>query len=162
MLDQGLGAWPSRRARMTPDKPALVQAGRVTTYAELEHRSTRLALGLRRLGVSRADRVAFLGLNCVELVETMFAVAKLGAVFLPVNTRLAPPELEYVLADSGARLMLGEAGFEQGVRSPEVTAQGLETVCVDGPDDLAALFGSESAVVDEPVVLDDLFMIQYT
>src|SRR6195952_1047217 len=142
MLDQGLGAWPSRRARMTPDKPALVQAGRVTTYAELEHRSTRLALGLRRLGVSRADRVAFLGLNCVELVETMFAVAKLGAVFLPVNTRLAPPELRHVLEDSGARLLIWQAGFDAAVGSPQVAGLELDRVRIDRDDGgLAVLFG---------------------
>ena len=162
MQDQGLGSWPARRARMTPAKPALVQAGRVTTYAELEHRSTRLALGLRRLGVSRADRVAFLGLNCVELVETMFAVAKLGAVFLPVNTRLAPPELRHVLEDSGARLLIWQAGFESGVESAEVAGLGLDRVRIseDG-DSLAQLFGPEGTI-DEPVGLEDLFMIQYT
>ncbi len=163
MLDQGLGSWPARRARMTPDKPALVQAGRVTTYAELEHRSTRLARGLRERGVARGDRVAFLGLNSVELVETMFAVAKLGAVFLPVNTRLAPPELRHVLEDSGARLLIWQAGFESGVESPEVTALGLDEVRIveDGGDSLGLLFGPDGAL-DEPVELDDLFMIQYT
>lgn len=163
MLDQGLGSWPTRRARMTPDKPALVQAGRVTTYAELEHRSSRLALGLRQRGVGRGDRVAFLGLNCVELVETMFAVAKLGAVFLPVNTRLAPPELRHVLEDSGARLLIWQAGFEAGVESPGVADLGLDQVRIDddGGASLALLFGPEGTV-DEPVVLEDLFMIQYT
>ncbi len=167
MLDQGLGSWPARRARMTPDRPALVQAGRVTTYAQLEQRSTRLALGLRERGVTRGDRVAFLGLNCVELVETMFAVAKLGAVFLPVNTRLAPPELCYVLEDSGASLLIWQAGFEAGVDSPEVADLDLERVRIargdagDDGADLTQLFGAEGAI-DEPVGLDDLFMIQYT
>jgi fatty-acyl-CoA synthase len=163
MLDQGLGSWPARRARMTPGKPALVQAGRVTTYAELEQRSMRLALGLRQRGVSRGDRVAFLGLNCIELVETMFAVAKLGAVFLPVNTRLAPPELRHVLEDSGARLLIWQAGFESGVESPEVAGLGLDRVRIadDGGDSLAELFGPDGTI-DEPVGLDDLFMIQYT
>jgi fatty-acyl-CoA synthase len=162
MLDQGLGSWPARRARMTPDKPALVQAGRATTYAELEHRSTRLATGLRERGVSRGDRVAFLGLNCVELVETMFAVAKLGAVFLPVNTRLAPPELRHVLEDSGARLLIWQTGFEAAVESPEVVGLELDRVRVVPDDDgLGLLFGPEGTI-DEPVGLDDLFMIQYT
>jgi fatty-acyl-CoA synthase len=164
MLDQGLGSWPARRARMTPDKPALVQAGRITTYAELEHRSTRLATGLRERGVSRGDRVAFLGLNCVELVETMFAVAKLGAVFLPVNTRLAPPELRHVLEDSGARLLIWQTGFEAAVESPEVADLELDRVRIDRDDggaSLAVLFGSQGTI-DEPVGLDDLFMIQYT
>ncbi len=163
MLDQGLGSWPARRARMTPDKAALVQADRVTTYAELEHRSTRLALGLRQRGVDRGDRVAFLGLNCVELVETMFAVAKLGAVFLPVNTRLAPPELRHVLEDSGARLLIWQAGFEAAVESAEVAELELDRqrIVHDDGASLALLFGPEGTI-EEPVGLDDLFMIQYT
>ncbi len=172
MRDQGLGSWPARRARMTPHKAALVQDGRVTTYAELEHRSTRLALGLRTRGVTRGDRVAFLGLNSVELVETMFAVAKLGAVFLPVNTRLAPPELRHVLVDSGARLLIWTSGFESGVESPEVAALDLDRVRIrtagdtgTGEEDagtLDALHGPDGVSLDEPVALEDLFMIQYT
>ncbi len=164
MRDQGLGSWPARRARMTPDKAALLQAGRVTTYAELEHRSTRLALGLRERGIGRGDRVAFLGLNSVELVETMFAVAKLGAVFLPVNTRLAAPELRHVLSDSGARLLIWAAGFEPEVESPEVAGLELEQVQIsEGPGaGLSTLFAVEDGVLDEPVALEDLFMIQYT
>jgi len=165
MLDQGLGSWPLRRARMTPGKPALVQAGHVTTYAELEHRSTRLALGLRQRGVGRGDRVAFLGLNSVELVETMFAVAKLGAVFLPVNTRLAPPELRHVLEDSGTRLLIWQAGFASAVESPQVAGLALDLFRLEPGDDgagLTTLFGPDDEPIDEPVMLDDLFMIQYT
>jgi fatty-acyl-CoA synthase len=173
MKDQGLGSWPFRRARMTPGKDALVQGDRTRTYAELEHRSTRLALGLRERGVAPGDRVAFLGLNSIELVETMFAVAKLGAVFLPVNTRLAPPELQHVLTDSGAKLLIWQAGFEAGVRSPEVAALDLDAVRIetddndggaDGYEDgasLTALFGRDD-MLDVKVELDDLFMIQYT
>jgi fatty-acyl-CoA synthase len=164
MRDQGVGSWPARRARMTPARAALVQAGRVTTYAELEDRSTRLARGLRERGVGRGDRVAFLGLNSVELVETMFAVAKLGAVFLPVNTRLAPPELRHVLADSGTRMLVWQAGFAAGVESPEVEGLDLDRVRIedDAGSSLAALFGPDGPPLDEPVALEDLFMIQYT
>ena len=163
MRDQGLGSWPARRARMTPDKVALVQGNRSTTYAELEGRATRLALGLRARGINRGDRVAFLGLNSIELVETMFAVAKLGAVFLPVNTRLAPPELYHVLVDSGARLLIWQAGFESGVESAQVAELDIDRVRIvdDGERSLPGLFGDEG-VLDEPVALDDLFMIQYT
>jgi fatty-acyl-CoA synthase len=148
---------------MTPDKPALRRAGRTRTYAELDHRAARLATGLRARGVRRGDRVAFLGLNSIELVETMFAVAKLGAVFLPVNTRLAPPELRYVLANSGARMLMWESGFEAGGESDDVASLGIDRHRVDTDDDagIEKLLGPEE-VVDEPVGPDDLFMIQYT
>src|SRR3954447_9428309 len=114
MRDQGLGSWTRRRARMTPGKTALVQDGRVTTYADLHRASTRVAHGLRGRGVTRGDRVAFLGLNSVELVVAMFAIAKLGAVFVPVNTRLAPAELSHVLEHSGSRLLLVEDALVDG------------------------------------------------
>ena len=109
MRDQGLGSWPRRRARMTPAKPALVQDGDaivVRRARRADHPARARAAGARRR--ARGDRVAFLGLNSIEMVVAMFATARLGAVFVPVNTRLAAPELAYVLEHSGARLLLVE------------------------------------------------------
>ena len=111
MTDSGLGSWPRRRAGMTPDKAALVQDDTITTYAQLNRATARLAHGLRARGVSRGERVAFLGLNSVELVIAMFATAQLGAVFVPLNTRLAPPELSYLIEHSSPRLLLVEDSF---------------------------------------------------
>lgn len=161
MRDQGLGSWPGRRARMTPGKVALIQAGRSRTYAELAENTTRLAHGLAARGVSRGDRVAFLGLNSVELVEMMFATAKLGAVFIPLNTRLAPPETAYILTDSGARLLIWAPGFEQVVSAPELARLPLDLVPAGevGRGGAGAL---PPEPVDEPIGHDDLFMIQYT
>jgi fatty-acyl-CoA synthase len=168
MRDQGLGSWTRRRARMTPDKAALVQDDRTTTYADLHRDATLLAQGLRQRGVGRGDRVAFLGLNSVELVAAMFATAKLAAVFVPVNTRLAPPELAYVLEHSGAGTLLAEDVFAGAVAAPEVAALGLDPVRFSraggrGLDELLA-GSAEGAIeeVDEPVGLNDIFMIQYT
>jgi fatty-acyl-CoA synthase len=149
---------------MTPDKAALVDEGRVTTYAELDRRTTLLAHGLRERGVRRGDRVAYLGLNSVDLVVTMFAVARLGAVFLPLNTRLAPPEVAHILRDSEPRLMLWQAGFEAVGESSDVGDLGIDAVRLDRTDGetLDSLSAAAGAPLDEPVSLDDLFMIQYT
>lgn len=164
MRDQGLGSWTTRRARMTHDRPALVQDGRATTYAELHAASTRLARGLRDRGIARGDRVAFLGLNSVEMVLAMFATAKLGGVFVPVNTRLAPPELAYVLSHSGARLLVVEDTLAAAVSAPAVDELALETVTFarDAGSGLDALLSPDGADLDEDIGLDDLFMIQYT
>ena len=121
MRDQGLGSWTRRRARMTPDKPALVQDGTPMSYGDLDRAATRLAHGLRARGVERGDRVAFLGLNSVEMVVAMFATAKLGAVSVPVNTRLAAPELAYVLEHSGARLLVVEDVLAEPSARPGAT-----------------------------------------
>jgi len=153
---------------MTPGKVALIQAGRSRTYAELAENTTRRAHGLAARGVSRGDRVAFLGQNSVELVETMFATAKLGAVFIPLNTRLAPPETAYILTDSGASLLIWAPGFEHVVSAPELARLPLDLV----PADRVGR-GAPSArqperpepidePIDEPIGHDDLFMIQYT
>ena len=144
---------------MTPAKVALIQASRSRTYAELAENTTQLAHGLAARGVSRGDRVAFLGLNSIELVEVMFATAKLGAVFIPLNTRLAPPETAYILTDSGASLLIWAPGFEQVVGAPELARLPLDLVCAD---EVRRGGASHLRPVDEPVGHDDLFMIQYT
>jgi fatty-acyl-CoA synthase len=167
MNDSGLGSWPRRRSRMTPDATALVQDGVITTYAGLERATARLAGGLRFRGVSRGDRVAFLGLNSVEMVIAVFAIARLGAIFVPVNTRLAPAELAYVLEHSDAGLLLVEDALAAAVEQPSVAAPGLDIVrftraAGSGLDALMAADAEIEIEIDEPIGLDDVFMIQYT
>jgi fatty-acyl-CoA synthase len=158
---------------MTPGQVALIGAGEVRTYAELAENTTRLAHGLAARGVGRGDRVAFLGLNSIELVETMFATAKLGAVFVPLNTRLAPPETAYILADSGAKLLIAAPGFDEVIGAPQVRRLPVDVVPADavrrdgpggpgGPGDPGGRQSGRAAPFDEPVGHDDLFMIQYT
>ncbi len=123
MYDVGIGSWPVRRARMTPDKVALVDRGVSTTYEQLAASTNRLAHGLRALGVRHGDRVAYLGFNATTFVETMFATAKAGGVFIPLNTRLVPPEWAYILVDSGASVLVWDEPF--GDRVDEVL-EGIE------------------------------------
>ena len=106
---EGIGGWVTKRAFLAGDATALVEAGRNTTFNQLDERTDRLARALRGLGVRQGDRVAGLLVNSVAFVETMLAVAKLGAVFVPANTRLAPPEVSYLLADSGADVFVYSA-----------------------------------------------------
>jgi long-chain acyl-CoA synthetase len=90
--------WVARR----PDDPALRWSGGHMTYRELDERSSRLAQALRAEGVGPGRRVAFLDKNSPEQVELFFAAAKLNAVPCPVNYRLAPPEIAYIVGDSEA------------------------------------------------------------
>ncbi|MGO4613869.1 long-chain fatty acid--CoA ligase [Nocardia sp. 2YAB30] len=100
MIDQGLGSWPRRRARMEPHALALVQGERHLDYAGLAERTDALACALADLGVGRGDRVAYLGPNDIATFETLFATTQLGAIFVALNTRLATPEIAYMLDDS--------------------------------------------------------------
>jgi acyl-CoA synthetase (AMP-forming)/AMP-acid ligase II len=108
-MDRGIGSWPTRRAFLSGDRTALIAGSRRISYTELDRRTDQLARALRELGVRQGDRVAGLLVNSPAFLETMLATAKLGAVFVPMNVRLAPPEVAYLLADSGADVLVSSA-----------------------------------------------------
>ncbi|MCX4091056.1 acyl-CoA synthetase [Nocardia sp. alder85J] len=97
-------------SRYQPERIAIRYAGGDLTFAALEDRAARLATVLHGLGVGVGDRVAYLGLNSSSFLVTMLAGFHLGAVFVPVNFRLAGMELESVLRDSGATAAVCEDG----------------------------------------------------
>ena len=131
MLNAGLGSWPARRAAISPARPALVFAGRTTTYAQLADRVARLAFRFREAGVRPGDRVAYLGPNHPAFVETMFATYAAGGVFVPLNFRLTAPEIDYLLGHSGASLLVHAPECAPVVRAsarvPALTAVALAT-----------------------------------
>ena len=92
-----LSSWLRKRAALSPRKTAIVYDGRDMDYAAFINLSARLAGGLTdKLKVKKGDRVAFLGENCPEMLLLLFACARLGAIFLPINWRLANPEIIYI------------------------------------------------------------------
>ena len=117
LMKNNVGCLLTRRALLNPKLEALVDlhSGRRFDFAELNRRSNRTANALRGLGVRPGDRVALLLLNGVEFVESFFALAKLGAVVVPVNWRLVPDELAFILKDAGARTLLYSAEFTSNV-----------------------------------------------
>jgi fatty-acyl-CoA synthase len=110
MRNQGLGSWPARRARMTPDRTAVLAGRRSFSYQALAERVGRLANALCGLGVAHGDRVCYLGPNDPAFLETLFARGALGAIFVPLNFRLSGPELEFIVADAGATVLVDAAG----------------------------------------------------
>ncbi|MGW2146800.1 acyl-CoA synthetase [Nonomuraea bangladeshensis] len=167
MRNAGLGGWPARRAQMTPDRIAFI-ADRPVTYAEVHERTTRLASRLRAAGVRGGDRVAYLGRNHVAFVETMFASHLLGAIFVPLNFRLAAPEIGYMLDHSGAEVLIYAPECVEVVRALPDTATALrEVVALDAPGPGERHYDTwlaegDPTPIDTPVKLDDTALILYT
>jgi acyl-CoA synthetase (AMP-forming)/AMP-acid ligase II len=103
-----LGDIPRHHARQTPDAPALIDDEGAVSWAELDRRSNQAAHALREVGVGAQDRVAFLGANSARYFELLFAAAKLGAALLPLNWRLAPPELLAILEDATPAVVVAD------------------------------------------------------
>ena len=104
--------WIAHFGRRTPDKIAVVDLAseRRLSYAQFDARISRLATHLRdQLKVKRGDRVAVLALNTTDTLEVQFACFRLGAVFLPLNTRLTVPELQYIVGDASPTVMIHDA-----------------------------------------------------
>ncbi|WP_329415321.1 long-chain fatty acid--CoA ligase [Streptomyces sp. NBC_00704] len=161
MRNEGLGSWPARRARKTPHRTALVHAGRSTDYRTLHARTTRLAHVLRERGVRRGDRIAYLGPNHPAYLETLFAAGTLGAVFVPLNTRLAGPEIAYQLADSGAKALV-HAPSHSGLVAGLPGHTDVRTYVEVGAEYEEALGAASSEPIDTPVAPDDTCIIMYT
>ncbi|MET7686428.1 o-succinylbenzoate--CoA ligase [Streptomyces sp. NPDC005483] len=161
MRNEGLGSWPARRARKTPHRTALIHGDTTVTYAELHTRVTRLAHALRARGIRRGDRVAYLGPNHPSYLETLFAAGTLGVVFVPLNTRLAGPEIGYQLSDSGARALVygpSHAGLVAGLPG----STDVRTYVEVGAEYEQLLADSPAEPIDEPVTPDDTCIIMYT
>lgn len=82
-----------RHAAMRPDATALKFRGAVTTWSELHENTTAFAAALQRRGVGFGDRVLLLTLNHPGVIETVLGINTLGAIAVPINVRLAPPEI---------------------------------------------------------------------
>jgi acyl-CoA synthetase (AMP-forming)/AMP-acid ligase II len=101
-----VGQIVAAHARLTPQKIGARDSKRALTFAEWNERSNSLANALLGLGLVKGDRVALLAYNCIEWLELYVALAKAGLVAVPVNFRLTPPEIEYIVANCEARAMV--------------------------------------------------------
>jgi fatty-acyl-CoA synthase len=124
-------AFLARSARVFPDRTAVVDGDRRFTYREFAERSRRLAGALAGSGIAVGDRVAALCSNSSAMLEMHNGVPWAGAVFVPLNVRLSPTELEYILGHSGARLLVADQQFAapgaevaQAVGIPVIVAGG--------------------------------------
>jgi len=166
-VELGLGHMIGRRAQLTPGLAAITFEGETWSYAQLLERVDRFATVLADGGVGRGDRVAYLGLNHPNFFVTLFATARLGATFVPLNFRLTGPELRYIVGDAGARTIVADdmhRAVVDGIRDDIPCEQHLsaETAADGWPamDDLLA----DATPLATPVSADgdDVAVIMYT
>jgi fatty-acyl-CoA synthase len=162
----------ARHALMQPDATALRFLGRTTTWGELDQRVTALAGALSRRAVEFGDRVLILMLNRTEFIESFLAVNKLGAIAVPVNFRMTPPEIAFLVSDCQARVVITEAVLSKVATAVRGIDAMLTTVVLAGAatddspsqvigyDDLVAESGDEPKPVDIPN--DSPALIMYT
>jgi acyl-CoA synthetase (AMP-forming)/AMP-acid ligase II len=154
----------AHHAARIPDKAMIVFEGETTTYAEMATRAAALAGGLRNCGVKAGDVVGLLSYNCPEFLETLFAANCLGAIAMPINWRLAAPEVRYILEHSEARaLVCGDALVdvaEDATEALDVLRVSVEQPASTGWIALADLRGEPAT----PVATggDDAHRLMYT
>jgi len=108
---------PRRQARARGDQAAIVQDGRMTSFAALDARSNQVAQALLAQGLEPGERVCVLARNSDRFFELFFGVAKARGCLAPINFRLAAPEIAYILRDAGARLLfVGDDQFDVAER----------------------------------------------
>ena len=108
-FDDILNFW----ARARPDDTALEQEGRTTSYSQLEENTRRIIALMAANGVTKGDRVAWLGKNSDLYCQLYLASARVGVVMVPVGWRLAPPEIAYILKDTGAKIVFTGEDFTE-------------------------------------------------
>ena len=166
-VDIGLGNWLYRRSLRTPHRKALTFEGTTWTYSELQDRIDQLAGALRTHGVCRGDRVGFLGFNQPAFLETLFAAARLGAIFVPLNFRLTAPELSYTINNAGMHTLIADESHR-----PVIDSIRAELPCrwyfsadqpAEGWPDIAGLLATHDPIrTGERVTEDEIALIMFT
>ncbi|MFI8992657.1 long-chain-fatty-acid--CoA ligase [Streptomyces sp. NPDC053542] len=126
------GAQLARCARKFPDRVAVQHGTRALTFTELDERVSRLANALSARGVERGSRVAVVMHNRTEVAESYLAAVRLGAIAVPVNFRLVAAEIAYILADSGATVLVSDERLAATCAEAARDVEGLSTVLVTG------------------------------
>ncbi len=157
-----------KRAMLSPKLEALVVGDVRRSYRELNERSNRVANAMLKMGIKRGDRVAVLALNEPEYLELYYGLGKIGVVLVPLNFRLAPPEVAYIANDCKAETFVFGKEFAPVVEAirDQIPAETFLAI-MDTPPDWAQSYEAVigAAPTDEPGHVggdDDTLTILYT
>src|SRR5699024_4198299 len=168
MMIKGIGSWITRYSESQPDKLAIVSGDNYLTYRQFNRRINRLANVLNDLGVRKGDRVNVLLFNTNELLETLFACAKIGAIFVPINFRLSADEVEYIVRDSSGSIFIYDHRLVQVADAIDERIDTLHYIVQVGTghdrhinyEQLLANQSTEEPIHD--ITLEDTHMMIYT
>jgi acyl-CoA synthetase (AMP-forming)/AMP-acid ligase II len=163
-----IGDFLTRRSRLTPDREGLVCEGVRRTYKELNDRANHLANAMTALGIGHGDRVSILAFNEPEYYDMYFGLGKIGATMVPVNYRLAGPEIQYILSDCESNVLVFGPEYAEVIDSirNDIPAKEFIAISADPPQwakSYEALIGDASD--GEPEIAggdDDTLTILYT
>jgi long-chain acyl-CoA synthetase len=150
-----------KSAELSPDKLASVCGNTRLTFREMSERVNRLSSALARLGITRGDRVAILSLNCHRFFELYYGVPQLGAIVVPINFRLQPQEIKYIVDHSGSRLIAVDPELAPLIEAVRANLDGVEHFILmsderrEGYVSYDDLLASGTAEFDAPEVSDD-------
>lgn len=158
----------AHHAERTPERAITVFEGKATTYSQMETQARTLAAGLYKRGVRSGQVVGLLSYNCPEFLETVFAANYLGAIVMPMNWRLAAPEVRYILEHSEAKAVVcDEALVELADDATKDLESKLLKVCI-APDargdwiTIADLRSGSAEIGRFRVEADDTQRLMYT
>jgi acyl-CoA synthetase (AMP-forming)/AMP-acid ligase II len=122
-------------AMLVPERTAIAFEGKRFSYAQLKERVNRLADSLSKLGLKKGDRAAILEVNCNEYIEACFAVAKLGAIFVPLNFRIREDELKYLVNKAEPKILFVGSRYADMVNSVRGELPSVEHFIIIGDKD---------------------------
>jgi acyl-CoA synthetase (AMP-forming)/AMP-acid ligase II len=163
-----IGSVLTRAAKSSPDRVALMYGDLRRNYRDFNLRANQLANSLRGANVEKGDRVAILQHNCPELLETLFATFKAGAIAVPMNARLHPREAAYILQDSGAKVVIFTDEFSKSIESVRgELSKTITFICIGTAPPWSANYeafiaGGDDADQDVDCSCDDLAWLFYT
>lgn len=168
-MDFGIGQWLVKHSKNRPDHMALIHNEHRYTYRQLNERVNKVANAFLSIGVMKGDRVNVLLFNTKEMIESLFACAKIGAILVPINFRLSVDEVLYIVNDSGAKHFIYDERMKflvDELRTKKSTVQTYIQVGNDPhEDDLVYENLVENAPNNEPgfrITLNDIHMMMYT
>ena len=162
--DIDLANWFLQRALRTPERAALAFEDRTWNYAQMQQQIEQLAGRLHGLGVQRGDRVAFLGLNHPMFLFALFASARLGATFVPLNFRLTGPEEAANIGDADASVLIADIRHRSLIDGARAELSSVRHFLTEEETDGWQAIDDGGRVATDPIRVDpdEVAVIMYT